>query len=61
MKLLDCPLKHVGKTGRTFYTRHKEHIQAITDNNSNSGYSNHILRTGPAYGSIYIYKKASCM
>jgi hypothetical protein len=26
---------------KTFHTRYKEHTQAITDDNSNSGYSNH--------------------
>jgi uncharacterized protein YbcV (DUF1398 family) len=29
MKCMDCQLKYVGQTGRTFYTRHKEHIKAI--------------------------------
>jgi hypothetical protein len=42
MKCLDCPLKYVGQTGRTFNTRYKEHIHAIRSNNVNSGYSNHI-------------------
>jgi hypothetical protein len=32
--------------------RSKEHIQAIRNNNGNSEYSNHILNTGHAYGSI---------
>jgi hypothetical protein len=52
MKCMDCPLKYVGQTGRTFYTRYKEHIQAIRNNNSNSGYSNHTLNTGHTYVSI---------
>jgi hypothetical protein len=39
------------QTGRTFKTRCK-HIHAIRTNNGNSGYSNHILNTGHAYGSI---------
>jgi hypothetical protein len=52
MKCINYPLKYVGQTGRTFYTRYKEHIQAIRNNNINSGYSNHILRTGHAYGSL---------
>jgi hypothetical protein len=46
------PLKYIGQAGRTFYTRYKEHIQAIRSNNGNSGYSNHVLNTGYAYGSI---------
>jgi hypothetical protein len=49
---MDCPLKYVGQTGRTFYTRYKEHIQAIWNNNDNSGYSKHILSIGNAYGNI---------
>jgi hypothetical protein len=40
------------QTGRTFHTRYKEHIQAIRNDNGNSAYSNHILNTGHAYGSI---------
>jgi hypothetical protein len=51
-KYTDCQLKYTGKTGRTFYTRYKEHIQAIRKNNSNLGYSKHILSAGHAYGSI---------
>jgi hypothetical protein len=38
--------------GRTFNIRYKEHIQAIRNNNSNSGYSNHIPNTGHTYGTI---------
>jgi hypothetical protein len=49
---MDCPLKYIGQTGRTFKTRYKEHIQAIRNNNSNSGYSRHILNTGHTYGSV---------
>jgi hypothetical protein len=52
MKYLGCPLKYVGQTGRTFKTRYKEHIHDIKSNNSNSGYSNHILNNGHAYGTI---------
>jgi hypothetical protein len=43
-------LKHIGQTGRTFSTRYKEHIHDIRSNNGKSGYSNHILNTGHAYG-----------
>jgi hypothetical protein len=52
MKCTGCPLKYVGQTGRTFNTRYKEHIHNIRSNNSNSGYSNHILNTGHTYGMI---------
>jgi hypothetical protein len=52
MKCQDCPLKYVSHTGRIFRTRYKEHIPAIRSNNSNSGYSHHILNTGHAYGTI---------
>jgi hypothetical protein len=40
------------QTDQIFYTRCKEHIQAVRNKNSSSGYSNHILNTGHAYGSI---------
>jgi hypothetical protein len=49
---MDCPMKYIGQTGRTFNTRHTEHIHDIRSNNSNSGYSNHILETGHAYGTV---------
>jgi hypothetical protein len=52
MKCMDCPMKYIGQTGRTFNTRYKEHIHDIRSNNSNSGYSNHILNTGHAYGAM---------
>jgi hypothetical protein len=41
MKYLDCSLKYLGQTGRTFHTRYREHIQAIR-NSSALGYSSHI-------------------
>jgi hypothetical protein len=50
MKCMDCPLKR--QTGQTFYTRYKEHTQAIRNNNSNTGYLNDILSMGHAYSSI---------
>jgi hypothetical protein len=37
MKCMDCPLKYIGQTGRTFNTRYKEHIHDIRSNSSNSG------------------------
>jgi hypothetical protein len=49
---MDCPLKYIGKTGQTFKTRYKDQIQAINNNNGNSGYSKHMLNTGYTYGSI---------
>jgi hypothetical protein len=52
MKCMDCPLKYIGLTGRRFRTRFKEHVQAVRNSNSNSGYSNHILNTRHAYKSI---------
>jgi hypothetical protein len=52
MKCLDCPLKYIGQTGRTFQTRYKEHIHAVRSNNSNSVYSNRILNTGHKYRTI---------
>jgi hypothetical protein len=52
MKSMDYPLKYMGHTSQTFYTRYKQHMQAIMNNNDNSGYSNHILNTGHAYRSM---------
>jgi hypothetical protein len=52
MKCIDCPLKYIGQIDRAFDTRYKEHIQAIRNNNSNLGYSSHILNTGHTYGII---------
>jgi hypothetical protein len=52
MRCMDWPLKYIGQTGRTFKTRYKEHIQAIRNNNGNSGYSKHILKMGHTYASI---------
>jgi hypothetical protein len=49
---MDCPLKYVRPRGRTFNIRYKEHIDDIRRNNSNSRYSNYILNTGHAYGTI---------
>jgi hypothetical protein len=52
MNCLDCPLKNVGQTGRTFKTKYKEHIHDIKCDKSNSLYSSHILNTGYTYGTI---------
>jgi hypothetical protein len=52
MQCLDCPMKHTRQTGRAFNIRHKEHPLAIPNNNGNLGYSNHLLNTGHACGTI---------
>lgn len=52
LKCLDYPLKYTGQTGRAFNTSFKEHIQAIRNNNSNSGYSSYILNMGHTCGII---------
>jgi antitoxin component HigA of HigAB toxin-antitoxin module len=52
IKCTGYPLKYAGQTGRAFHTRHKEHIEAIRNKNSNYKYSNHILNTGHAYRSV---------
>jgi hypothetical protein len=49
---MDFPLKYIGQTGSIFNIRYKEHIHDIRSNNSNSGYSNHILNTGHTYGTM---------
>jgi hypothetical protein len=52
MKCMDFPLKYVGQTSPIFYTTYTEHIQAIGNNNGNSGYSNHILSAAHTYRNI---------
>jgi hypothetical protein len=52
LKCKDCPLQYIGKTGRSFNTRFKEHIRAIKYNRETSGYAKHILRSGHSYGNI---------
>jgi hypothetical protein len=52
MKCIECPLQYVGQTGGTFNTRYEEHIHDIKGNNSNTGYSKHILNTAHIYGTI---------
>jgi hypothetical protein len=51
LKCADCPLQYIGQTGRTFKVRFKEHIRDI-NNKSTSGYIQHILDTGHAYGKM---------
>jgi hypothetical protein len=45
-------LKYTGQIGRIFNTRYKDHIQAIRNINSTSGYSNRILNTGHTHRTI---------
>jgi hypothetical protein len=54
MKCLDCPVKYIGQTGRTFNIKYEEHtsIRDIRSNNINSGYSNHVLNTRHTHGTI---------
>lgn len=52
MRCIDCPLKYIEQTGLAFCTRYEECIQAVRNNNGNSGCSNHILDTGHTYWSI---------
>jgi hypothetical protein len=52
LNCMSCPAKYIGQTGRPFHTRYKEHIRDIRNNNSNSGYANHILNTGHTYGTM---------
>jgi hypothetical protein len=52
MKSLYYPIKYIEQTGRTCYTRYREHNQAIRNNSSNVAYSSHILNTGHTYGTI---------
>jgi hypothetical protein len=49
---LNCPLKYIGQTGRTFNIRNKEHIHTIRNHSSNSGYANHLLNMGHTCGTI---------
>jgi hypothetical protein len=52
LKCTDCPLQYIGQTGRSFEVRFKEHIRDIRNNKSTSGYVQHILDTGHAYGKM---------
>jgi hypothetical protein len=52
MKCNDCLLKYKRQTDRTFHNRYNEQLQEISNIDCNSGYSNHILNTGHAFGSI---------
>jgi hypothetical protein len=52
LKCMDCPRQYIGQTGRNFKTRYKEHIRDIRNNKSTSGYVQHILDTGHAFGNM---------
>jgi hypothetical protein len=52
IKCNSCKLKYIGQTGRNFRTHYKEHIQAIHTNKMTSRYTQHVLDTGHAYGTI---------
>jgi hypothetical protein len=54
---MNGPVKYVEQTGRTFNARYKEHIHDIRSNNSDTGYSNHILNTEHTYGTMQDTKK----
>jgi hypothetical protein len=49
---MDRPRQYIGQTGRNFKTRYKEHVRDIRSNKSTSGYVQHILETGHAFGNI---------
>jgi O-phosphoseryl-tRNA(Cys) synthetase len=51
-KYLDCPLNYIGQTGGTFSIRYKEHVHAIRNKSSNSGYANYTVSTGHTHGAI---------
>ena len=45
-----CQGVYIGQTGRSIYTRYKEHIRYIRNNNPQSGYSLHILNNKHDFG-----------
>jgi hypothetical protein len=52
MPRLPTKILYIGQTGGIFHTRYKEHMQAIRNSNSNSGYSSHVLSMEHTYGII---------
>jgi hypothetical protein len=52
LKCRECPLQYIGQTGRTFKIRYKEHICDIRNNKNTSGFVQHVLDAGHAYGKI---------
>jgi hypothetical protein len=59
LKCQNCPSIYIGQTGRSFRVRYKEHIQDIKSNKSRTGFSQHILNTGHAYGNSQFTRKRS--
>jgi hypothetical protein len=62
MKSLQCPLKYIGQKGEHSVPDTKNTKYVLSEkNNSNSGYSNHILNTlhtfGPVTDNVDIVKK----
>jgi hypothetical protein len=47
-----CPLKYIGKTGRIFKIRFKEHIRDTKNNGQNSKFAQHIADTTHEYSTI---------
>jgi hypothetical protein len=52
LKFQNCPGRYIGRTGRKFKTRYKEHIQDIRKQQIKTGFSHHILNTGHSYNNI---------
>jgi hypothetical protein len=52
LKRKRCSKKYVGETGRTFWIRHNEHVEAIKYHISNSKYSSRILENSHILGNI---------
>jgi hypothetical protein len=52
LKYMDCPRQYIGQTDRNFKTRDKEHVRDMRNNKSTSGYVQHVLETGHAFGNI---------
>jgi hypothetical protein len=48
LEFVECHMKYIAQTGRTFKARFKEHIQDIRTNRHNSKFEQHILDTGHA-------------
>ena len=44
-----CPNFYIGQTGRSFQIRYKEHINALTKQDTNSNFADNLLITGHTY------------